>query len=171
MDTNDSFIDADSKSSSSNIINHTLDIIKAAFPYLDSQSQQSLDLVIKAGELFETFNTFNQESGTLTALSVRKESIDFEALLNSIRNVCNEQERKIVDMILSFITAKNLFSTYSTLASVMSSQTENNDNTGNLGGLFGMDGNPNMMELLQSFLTPDQKSTFENLNMMFNVMQ
>jgi len=170
MDTNDSFIDADSKSSSNNDLNHTLDIIKAAFPYLDSQSQQSMDLVIKAGELFETFNAFNQE-GTLTALSVRKQSIDFEALLNGIRNVCNEQEQKIIDMLLNFFTAKNLFNTYSTLASTMSSQTENKGNAGDLGGLFGMDGNTNMMDLLQSFLTPDQKSTFDNLNMMFSVMQ
>lgn len=191
MDTNDRFHNASTTSSSSNDLSHTLDIIKAAFPYLDSQTQQSLDLVIKTGELFETFHALKQEDN-VTALSVRKQSVDIEALLNGIRSVCNQKEKDLIDMILNFFKAKNLYNTYATLASVMASQTENTDNcestdnpdsmnqsdnnssnsnNNNFASMFGMSGNPNMKEVLETFLTPEQKSTFDNINMMFSVMQ
>jgi hypothetical protein len=170
MDTNDRSTNSTTKSSSSNSINHTLDIIKAAFPYLDSQSQQSMELFIKTGELFETFQAFSQKDAVST-LSVRKESIDLESLLNGIRDVCNQQEKDFIDMILNFFRAKNLYSTYASLASTMASQTGDSDSASDLGSMFGMDGNPDMMEMLSSFLTPEQKSTFDNINMMFSVMQ
>lgn len=153
-----------------NNISHIITIVKTAFPYLDSQSQQSMDLFLKTGELLETFHSLNQE-GSVTALSIRKESIDLEALLTAIRDVCYKREQEFIDIILNFYKAKNLFSTYSTLASAMSSQGNNTDNADNLGSMFGMDGNSNMMDMLQGFLTPEQKSTFENINMMFNFTQ
>jgi hypothetical protein len=179
MDTNDGYIDAAEKPSNSTNLSHTLTIIKAAFPYLDSQSQQTLNLVIKSGELIESFNEIQQE-GPITALSIQKKTIDIEALLNGIRDVCNQKEREFIDMILNFYRAKNLYQTYSTLASVMASQSENTNettdsesqnNSDNTGGIFGMGANPNMMEILETFLTPEQKSTFDNLSMMLSVMQ
>lgn len=186
MDSTDRFMDASEKSSNENSISHTLEIIKAAFPFFDNQTQQAMDLVLKTGELFETFHSISQE-GSLTALSLHKSPIDIEGLLNAIREVCNQKEREIVDMILNFLRAKNLYQTYTTLTAAMASQSGNtegtnyednpegqyneNSGTNNMGSLFGMDGNPNMMELLESFLTPEQKSTFDNLNMMLNVMQ
>jgi hypothetical protein len=150
MDTNDGYINAAAKSQNSNNLNHTLELIKAAFPYLDSQSQQTLDLVLKTGELIETFQATRQE-GPVTALSIQKKSIDIEALLNGIRDVCNQKEKELIDMILNFYRAKNLYQTYSTLASVMASQSENtndtnntanSNNSSNLGSIFGMGGNP-----------------------------
>lgn len=185
MDTNDRFTDATTKSSSSNSSNHTIDIIKAAFPFLDSDLQQSANLVIKTGELMDTFHEFEQEE-TVTAFSLQKQSIDFESLLNGVRTVCNQKETELIDMILNIFKAKNLYSTYTTLASVMAPQTGNDNNAsnlgnlgnlgglgnlGNLGSILGMDGNSNVMELLSSFLTPEQKDTFDNLSMMMSVMQ
>lgn len=169
MDTSDRFTDSSTKPPTNNI-SHIITIVKAAFPYLDSQSQQSMDLFLKTGELLETFHSLNQE-GSVTALSIRKESIDLEALLTAIRDVCYKREQEFIDIILNFYKAKNLFSTYSTLASAMSSQGNNTDNANNLGSMFGMDSNSNMMDMLQAFLTPEQKSTFENINMMFNATQ
>lgn len=177
MDTNDRFTNADTKSPDDvNSLSHSIDIMKAAFPYLDSQTQQTLNLAIKTGELLESFQTVKQE-GKVTALSIRKQSIDIEALLTSIRTVCTQQEKDFIDIILNIFKAKNLYNTYSTLVSAMASQSESSDNTdnaeheNNVGSMFGMEGNPNMMEILETFLSPEQKSTFDNLNMMFSVMQ
>lgn len=179
MDTNDGLNNATNKTTSSNKLSHTLDIVKAAFPYLDSDSQQSMNLIIKMGELWDSFQSLRQNN-TVTTFSIRKQSIDVEALLTSIREVCYDKERELVDMILNMIKAKNLYSTYVTLAQTMASQTENTDNPydqdnpGNSNtseGLFGMGGNTNMMEILSSLLTPEQKSTFDNINLMFNTMQ
>lgn len=182
MDTNDGLNNATNKTKSSTAISHTLDIIKAAFPYLDSDSQQSLDLLIKMGDLWNTFQSLRQRD-TVTTFSLRKQSIDVEALLTNVREVCYDKEREIVDMILNMIKAKNLYDTYVTLTQTMASQSDFSDNQDNSdnsdgtnnsntsGGLFGMGGNNNMMEILSSLLTPEQKSTFENINLMFNTMQ
>lgn len=177
MDTNDRFTDADTKSPENiNNLSHTMDIIRAAFPYLDSQAQQTLNLFLKTGELLETIQSVKQD-GIVTALSIRKQSIDIEALLNGIRTVCTQQEKDLIDTVLNILKAKNLYNTYTTLASAMTSQSESTDNsdntehTNNFGSMFGMEGNPNMMEILEAFLSPEQKSTFDNLNMMFSVMQ
>lgn len=169
MDTNDTSRDTTTKSSGINTLNHIMELVKAAFPYLDSDSQQSMDLIIKTGELMDVVKSLNQKN-TLTTMSIKKQTIDIEGLLTNIRDVCYEQEREIIDMILNFIKAKNLYSTYASFAGAMASQSENSENSEG-GGIFGGDGNPNMMELLESMLTPEQKSTFENINMMFSVMQ
>lgn len=170
MDTNDRSTDANTNPTNRSSLSHTLDIIKAAFPYLDSQSQQTLNVFIKTGELFETFHSI-QPGNLVTSLSVRKQSIDIEALLNGIRDVCNKREKDLIDMILNFYMVKNLYSTYATLASTMASESDGTGNASDLGSMFGMDGSTNMMDLLGSFLTPEQKSTFENLNMMFSATQ
>ncbi|MDF2587970.1 MAG: hypothetical protein K0S41_1811 [Anaerocolumna sp.] len=176
MDTNDGLNNATNKNRSSNLISHTLDIVKAAFPYLDSDSQQSLDLIIKMGEVWDSFQSLRQRD-TVTTFSLRKQSIDLEALLTNVREVCYDRERDLVDMILNMIKAKNLYDTYVTLTQTMASQSDYSDNqdnsnsTNTSGGMFGMGGNSNMMEILSSLLTPEQKSTFDNINLMFNTMQ
>lgn len=175
MDFNDINNNSADKADNNNTIKHIIDIIKAAFPHLDSESQQSMDLLIKTGELMDSVNAVSKQP-TVTAFSIKKKpNIDIETLLTSIRDVCYEKERELIDTILNFIRTKNMYETYMTLSSTLASQTGNTgeDSRGNFdpSGLFnGMD-NPNMMELLEGMLTPEQKSTFENLSMMFQMMQ
>lgn len=158
-----------SQNSNRGKFSHVLEIVKAAFPHLDSDTQQSADLILKAGELMETFQNFKQKD-TVTTFNIRTQNIDIEALLMSIRNVCYDQERQLVDTFLNLIKAKNLYDTYSAFASVMATQTENTENSkGEPGG--GNSSGPDMMEILGALLTPEQKSTFEDINMMFNAMQ
>ncbi len=167
MDNNDNLNDSTAKSANRNSLNHVIDIIKAAFPYLDSDSQQSMELIITTGDFMEALHSFKQHK-PVTTFSLRKETIDIEALLTNVRNACYEQEKEFIDMILNFIKAKNLYDTYTTFASAMASQTENTENSD---GTSGGNGNPDMMEFLDTLLTPEQKSTFDNINMMFNTMQ
>lgn len=146
---------------------HLLQIVKAAFPHLDSGTQQSAELIVKTGELMEAFENLNQR-GTVTAFSIKNQNIDIEALLTSIRNVCYDRERELVDTFLNLIKAKNLYDTYTAFASVMATQTENTETSD---GETNSGGSPDMMEILGALLTPEQKSTFENINMMFSAMQ
>ena len=149
-----------------NGLSHILDIVKAAFPYLDSDSQQSVDLLIKTGELMDAFQTRKQKS-SVTAFSLKKDNIDIEALLTNIRDVCYDQERELIDMFLNLMKAKSLYDTYSAFASTMASQSGDSENSDGSSGF----GNSDMMEILSSMLTPEQKSTFDNINMMFSAMQ
>lgn len=189
----------DIKNSSNNTsISHIMDLIKAAVPYLDDNLKQSLDLVIKVGDLIETMGTAKQNKTGLSILSLDINSIDIEGLLTSVRKVCYDKEREIVDMILNFIKAKNLYQTYTTLTQVMASQTsDSNDpnnssdtnnpfgNMGNMGDMANMASmfgnmfngmsnngeNPsNMNEMLEAFLTPEQLSTYETLSVLLNAM-
>lgn len=179
MDNNQRPHDTSEYTSGSSNIDHTMDLIKAAFPYLDSESQQSMDFLIKAGELMSTLRAM-QNRDRVTTFSIRKQSIDLEGLLTSVRNVCYEKEREIVDMILNLIQVKNMYSTYMTLSQAMTSQSDNfenseysdnpdgssySDDSSNSGGMFG---NANMMDMLGSLLSPDQKDTFESLSMLLN---
>lgn len=175
METNDSTLHPNENSSNHDALSHALDIIKAAFPHLDSNSQQTIDLFIKTGELIETISK-KKNSDHVTSFGLSKPNIDIEALLTSIRTVCYEKEREFVDMVLNFIKAKNLFDTYSMISSMASnSENSSNQNGSNmfnnsfLGGL-NFDNNPNMQELLESMLTPEQKNTFDNISMMLNLM-
>jgi hypothetical protein len=177
MDNNQRPNDSTGPASGSINIDHTMDLIKAAFPYLDSDSQQSMDFLIKAGEMMSTLRAM-QNRNTVTTFSIRKQSIDLEGLLTSVRTVCYEKEREIVDMFLNLIQVKNMFSTYMTLSQTMSSQSDNfedqSDNAGGSsnsdgsGGLGGMFGNANMMDMLGNLLSPEQKDTFESLSMLLN---
>lgn len=176
MDTNDTNPGSTGSSLSRNGLSHAIDIIKAAFPHLDSGTQQSVDLLIKTGELMDSV-TASRDPNKVSSLSLSKPNIDIEALLNSIRSVCYEKERELIDMVLNFLRAKNLFDTYSMLSQTMApgssdSTNQNGSNmftNGFMGG-FNNDSNPNMQELLENMLTPEQKSTFDNFSMMFNLM-
>lgn len=185
MDTTFNLTDKNNEASRRNGISHVVDILKAAFPYLDSDSQQSVDLFVKTGELISTVTELNNHDHPVASLSVRRQSIDLEALLTSVRTVCYPREREFIDVILNMFKAKNLYQTYATLSQVMASQsqgaenfegfengsgTDSTDSSSNLGNMFGMNGNPAMMEMLSSMLTPEQKSTFDNLSMILNSM-
>lgn len=177
MDTNETNPNSTGGSLNRHGLSHAIDIIKAAFPHLDSGTQQSVDILIKTGELMDRITT-PRDPNTVSSLSLGKPNIDIEALLTSIRNVCYEKERELIDMVLNFFKAKNLFDTYSILSQTMASGSgeTTNQNTSNMFANGFMDGfsgdsNPNMKELMESMLTPEQKSTFDNLSMMFNLMQ
>jgi hypothetical protein len=181
MDTTYKLADQEEESSGKSGIIHVMDILKAAFPYLDSDSQQSVDIFVKTGELITTVKEFSHNN-SVASLSVRKQSIDLEALLTNVREVCYPREREFIDVILNIFKAKNLYQTYMTLTQVMASQSQETegfegseynsgtDFSGNFGSMAGMKIDPDMMEMLTSMLTPEQKSTFENLSMILNTM-
>lgn len=167
MDTSARITENSPGTDSGDSINHMVELIKAAFPYLDSDLQQSAHLIIKTDELMQTLHEVSN-SKAVTAFSIRNTSMDFEALLRGVRDVCYPKEREIVDMILNFFQAKKLYETYVTVTQAMASQPDSSEN---LGSMFGMNSNVNMSEMLEALLTPEQKSTFDNLNMMFSMMQ
>ena len=102
MDTTYNLTDKNNEASRKSGISHVVDILKAAFPYLDSDSQQSVDLFVKTGELITTVTELNH-SHPVASLSVRKQSIDLEALLTSVREVCYPREsKKLIPNLCNF---------------------------------------------------------------------
>lgn len=168
-DTYAGLMDNSSQDNTDSVMTHVVNIMKAAFPFLDSDTQQSVGLIIKSEELIHSFQNVNN---TVSAFSIRKKSIDLEGLLKGIREVCYPNEREIIDMLLNVFQAKKFFETYNTIKEAMASQTDKSENSDSkTSNIFGMNSNANMSEILDAFLTPEQKSTFENLSMMMNLMQ
>ncbi len=169
--------DGSEEPSSEDGFKHMVDIMKAALPHLDSGTQESANLIIRASELMESLRTVRTQDRVST-FSLHRQNIDIEALLNSIRTVCYARERQLIDNVLNFLRMKNMFDTYSTLSSMMSSSSDNTgakeeqtQSTENTGGGNGFGLNSNMMDILSTMLSPEQKSTFDNMSMMLNMMQ
>lgn len=152
---------------SSDPLNHTMEIMKAAFPFLDSDTQKSMDFLLKASDMISSLQNI-QNTEHISAYSLRKKNIDLEGLLNNIRNVCYEKEREIIDMILNMIQAKNMFQMYHEFSKTMSSSSNDTEYDSNSDNNFTtMFGNGNMADILGTMLSPEQKDTFDNIQMLF----
>lgn len=151
-------------SSNENSVRHTMAILKAALPYVDVHSMRSMQAMVKVTELMDTINS---QAFELTTLNLDEGKGDLEGMLNSVKEFCSERERGLIDMILNFINAKNLYNTFK----AMSILGNNNNAEGNpFAGAFGFDNNTNMMDILSAMLTPEQQSSFETLNMILSTM-
>ena len=155
---------------------HTADILKAAFPYVNTNTQSSMNMIIKAAELADSVDEV-QKQPVLSSCDINDEPLDAEALLTNVRPVCYPQEMEFVDMILNFIRARKIYHNYQDYASkqVSAAQVHNNNksrnNSFNPMNLFGMNNNVNMMDFLLSQLTPEQRATFDNMSSMMSMMQ
>lgn len=115
----DRYYEANSNSANNTSLNHTIEIIRAASPYISGINKSSLDLFIKVGELFDTITRVKNNTN-VSAQSMSPLSFDMEGLLSNIRNICYEKERKIIDMILNVFKMKKMFETYSIMSQFMS---------------------------------------------------
>lgn len=149
-------------------IYHSLEILKAAFPHLDSRSKNTLELFIKVGDLLEILSR-NRYKSDVSAYSFsddesKSDKTDVVGMLTSVRKVCKDDEIKIVDNLLNLINAFELYETYQSLFSMMSSEND----LGEFSNMFGMgdlSNNPaDMMEMFTSMLSPEGKEIMNNIN-------
>ncbi len=137
---------------------HYIEIMKAALPYMNSHAQKSVEILIKTDELIEAFQTLDEPS-ELSAASVRRESVDPEIMLNQIKALCTKEEQSVIDNLLNVITMQKLIQGY---RSFSASKQDSSDNTNSSGD--------RLLEFLLAQLTPEQKSNFDNINMVLNTM-
>lgn len=154
-------------------IHHTLEILKTAFPYMDSRTSETFELFIKAGDFYECLINRKYEVNMMTNSMENEEEfdkIDMISMLKSIRSICYENEVRIIDSILNVMNAMELYETYTDLYTMMRSQ----DDFNGLGDLLGFDGdfnsNGDLIELLSSMLSPEDKETLDNINMVIQMM-
>lgn len=129
---------------------HNIEMIKKALPYMNSRTQKSFEILVKANELRSTIE--NLDSKELSACDVKPNPIDMETFLLQMRPLSNKRESEMIDNMLHFIKMQKLLTAY---RSFMSTKPENADN---------------LMEFFLSQMAPEQKANLENINMMFNAM-
>lgn len=129
---------------------HNIEMIKKALPYMNSRTQKSFEILVKANELRSTIE--NLDSKELSACDLKPNPIDMETFLLQMRPLSNKRESEMIDNMLHFIKMQKLLTAY---RSFMSTKPENADN---------------LMEFFLSQMAPEQKANLENINMMFNAM-
>lgn len=137
---------------------HYLEIMKTALPYMTPHAQKSVEILVKTEELMEAVQTFDDTS-ELSAASVKKDHANPEVVLNQIRALCTKEEQAMIDNLLNIITMQKLVQGYHSFTSLKQNSPDN-----------GSTSNDRLMEFLVSQLTPEQKSNFDNINMVLNTM-
>lgn len=160
---------------------HNLDLMRAALPYMKPQVQKSIEIISKADELMAAIDSPEPEEG-LSAASLGNAAFDLEAMLSQIRSIGTPKEQEQIDTLLNFMKMQKLLQGYRTF---LNAKQKSEHASGNFSGasaksqggnhapegsnLFGSS-NDTLMEFLMSQLSPDQKSSFDSMNMMFQAM-
>lgn len=146
---------------------HGVELFQTAIPYVDNKTKKNINMFIKFTELANTFREY-REPDEVSICEANDFSVDTESMLVEMRAVCTQREQEFVDLVINFLKAKKLYSSYQILTT--SSYSPNSNSKDNSVNMFGLNSNPNMMEMLLSLLPPDQKSTFETLSMIMSTM-
>ncbi|PXV85582.1 hypothetical protein C8E03_11613 [Lachnotalea glycerini] len=133
---------------------HHLEIIKAAIPYINTSEQKVISVFVKAAELAETINIFQKPEASIGICSLGNNSGTILDMLNDVKTVCNTKEQDIINMIINYYNAFQMYNTYR-------QSYDDNDNMEH----------PNSSTLynnLKDLLTPEQQQMFETYSLMFN---
>ena len=148
-----------------NRTDYILDIIRAALPYVNSRTRNSMEVAIKTGELAETFQSLG-DTPDLEACDLGNDTVDMEGLLVSVQNVCIGPEKELVNTLLNFYKTRNLYQSYQTFRR-NNLQAELNAASLNT-GTSQANSNNSIIDFLMTQLTPEQKSTFDTINMLLS---
>ena len=149
---------------------HLVELLDAALPYVSGNTKHSMELIRKAGD-FMTCLSSSPQSSDLSAcdLDAINQPIDIEGLLENLHKVGNTQEKDFIHMILNFIKARNLYTSYQTFQQthpasedILSAASHSGHSSKNSHNNMNM-----VLEFLLSQLTPEQHKNFEMIQSLF----
>lgn len=95
------------------IQNQNLQMLKAAIPYINNNSQKSMAFLVKFMELQRTVSLFKDSENSLQMCAAPEtEEPRPLQMLSDIREYCSEKDQETIDMFINFV---QMFSTYETL--------------------------------------------------------
>lgn len=100
-------------SETTSIYKHIADLMQAAIPYVNVNQKARMEMLIKASEFVDSFQ-FTQ-SPELSACDISDETVDYEALLQSLQSVCTSKELELVNTILNFLKTQKIYQTYQSM--------------------------------------------------------
>lgn len=92
---------------------HIADLMHAAIPHVSVGQRARMEMLIKASEFVDSFQ-FTQ-SPELSACDISNETVDYEALLQSLQSVCTPRELDLVNTILNFLKTQKIYQTYQSM--------------------------------------------------------
>lgn len=135
-----------------------LNMLKAALPYMPSQGQMFLSVLIKAEELSNTLKlcSENAEEG-LAICSLEKEEATPLDMLRAIKPYGSENEQEFIDLIENFMEGARLTKAYQETAEPSSKE--------------GSGHKMSMFDMLKMMLPPQQTEKLEMYQMFMQAFQ
>lgn len=143
---------------------HLIELLDAALPYANGNARHSIELMRKVSDLMISLSP-SESPSDLSACNLNTDypGINMEGLLENLHKVSNSQEKDFIHMILNFVKAKNLYSSYQTFqqtyapadATLAAATVKNNTPKMNANNLNLI------LEFLMSQLSPEQQKNFE----------
>ena len=124
-----------------------LAMLKAALPYVPPHNKKAMEIILQADNLISLATEVSQNDDEMT-------------LRVNIKDYCTPAESEVVRMLLNFLHADELFKNYRDFAkthSAVKSEEYSENSTQNF-----------MMEFLMSQLSPQQRTTFEQVSKVMN---
>ncbi|MBQ4530139.1 MAG: hypothetical protein IJA36_05955 [Lachnospiraceae bacterium] len=141
------------------ITTHNMKLIKTALPYIDISEQRFLSIYLKFSEFVNTIHLFSEKPSALSACkSAGPQEGNVLELVNALKTVCDDTERETLDMMLNFMQAMQLYKTYSEFYKASGEFQPNPEDTA-----F----NFKNMDVLKTFLSPEQQTMFETYKSLF----
>lgn len=152
----------ETKDFDSKITTHTMKLLKAALPYVDTGEQQFLCIYLKFSEFVNTLQYCSKAENKVSACkSKENQQGNMIEMVSALKKVCNEKEAETLDMMLNFLQAMQLYQTYQEFYKTTEQATEAdapNASNGNGGS---------QLDMLKAFLTPEQQTMFETYKSLF----
>lgn len=124
-----------------------LQIMKAAIPYIPVGEQKFISIYVKFSELMNTYKIFNNpKEESVGICTVPEESRNPAEMLNAVKCYCDDSEREMIDLLMNFVSATSLYSTYK-------NQNDNSDDSHT--------NNIDLFSMIKNMLPPDQKAMFD----------
>lgn len=149
-------------------------LLRAAEPFLPSSITDSVDILIKAVELTASMQEVRHHKKGFFAKQTEEE-IDFDGLLHSVRRFCSKKEQGFIDKILNMKNTMKMMKTYQEMMSIFSQLSmgtgnkENTTHTQQEDSAEQSNGfSPEMMDVLEQMLPPEQKETFETMKLLLS---
>lgn len=141
------------------INHHSLELLKAALPYMNPQIQKSVEVVTKADEFINMLQSPGPSSD-LSTMSISPDQMNFEDVLQQLKAVSNKNESEMLDNVTNLLKMQKMIQSYRSFMNTKQTSSQN----------ASTNSQDTMMEFLLSQLTPEQKSNFENINIVLNAM-
>lgn len=150
----------ETKDFDSQITTHTMKLLKAALPYVNTSEQHFLSIYLKFSEFVNTLQLYTHGQNQVSACNAEeKQQGNMIEMVNALKKVCNDKERETLDMLLNFLQAMQLYQTYSEFYKTTEQVKELEGTNPFSGG--------NQMDVLKAFLTPEQQTMFETYKSLF----
>lgn len=149
---------------------HHLQMMKAALPYMEVPEQRLMSVFVKFNELQRTISLFQDEEVAALGICSLEEKKSPMDMLKAIKPFGNTMEQDFIDLISNFMMGSRMANAYQESMDNPDTISAQNTHTGNTESVNSF-AKRIPLEQLKGFLSPEQQSRMETMQMLIQTMQ